>query len=375
MKPPRKHGLLATFGSRSVPLYSKVHAFSCSHLLASDILSDVCGKLEGESIVGADIQDAPNLWWFEEPSPSPTSQSPDRSKPPSTTAPTTSPTLLSGNWTDPIRRMLHSFDVNIRISARTPTTSGPGPGHSTPSSLTLPSLPSGSVSSLSQSRPPTIGKPRAPTTRVSTGSGSPSSYRTAQPTPPPSRPPVADPSPPCLEPSPVLPTHTTPTPASNTAAPAHTTTLQPPIELSPRSPEPHLISTTHSTVIPAPISATPSHGTPLQSSTMVMPLSGPAEPAPVSPEESVVMDPIMSQAERDEVPVAGQNPSKRRDSSRDSGFVSSPMKSSVPAPIVPAPVPTSVPTASAAVTAAVSPPKRSWFQTCIDVVKNGLRIG
>ncbi|KAH9997993.1 hypothetical protein BJV77DRAFT_787281 [Russula vinacea] len=95
------------------------------------IFKDVCGKLEGEAIVGADIQDAPNLWWFEEPPASLTSRSPDWSNSSSTTTPTTSPTLLNGNWTDPIRRMLHSFDINIRISTRPPTNSGLG--HSAPS--------------------------------------------------------------------------------------------------------------------------------------------------------------------------------------------------------------------------------------------------
>ncbi|KAF8478040.1 hypothetical protein DFH94DRAFT_753255 [Russula ochroleuca] len=106
------------------------------------IFKDVCGKLEGESIVGAAIQDAPNLWWFEEPPLSPTSQSPDWSNPSSTMTamtPMTSPTLLNGNWTDPIRRMLSSLDFNLRISAKPPTNSSPT--YSAPSSPISPILP------------------------------------------------------------------------------------------------------------------------------------------------------------------------------------------------------------------------------------------
>ncbi|KAH9966989.1 hypothetical protein BJV74DRAFT_284172 [Russula compacta] len=75
----------------------------------SIIFKNVCGKLEGEGIVGASIQDKPNLRYHLE---------------------DTSSTNSVGwksiqDWRDPIRRMLKSQDISIRIGAeqyKTPQT-------------------------------------------------------------------------------------------------------------------------------------------------------------------------------------------------------------------------------------------------------------
>jgi hypothetical protein len=72
-------------GSRVKPLFSKVHTFLCSFFPPPNILLDVCGKLEGENIIGEAIKGTPNLWCFEEP-PAPLPSLPDRSSPPTTTA-------------------------------------------------------------------------------------------------------------------------------------------------------------------------------------------------------------------------------------------------------------------------------------------------
>jgi hypothetical protein len=107
-----------------MPWYSKVRAFFDPLFSPSDILSDVCGKLEGEKHVGKAFEgvlgQVLELSCYEEPSPSPTSRSPNWSNLSSTTTPTTSLTSLDGNWTEQIRRVLLSDDyyncVNIRIS-------------------------------------------------------------------------------------------------------------------------------------------------------------------------------------------------------------------------------------------------------------------
>jgi hypothetical protein len=121
-----------------------------------NILSDVCGKLEGENIIGSAIKNTPNLWCFVESSLSNTSwpSLPDRSSPsPATTAtPVTSPTgALLGDWREPILRMLRSPGVNIhfRILDISPTSFSSG--YSGPS---LPSPPRDS-SSIVSSLPPT----------------------------------------------------------------------------------------------------------------------------------------------------------------------------------------------------------------------------
>jgi len=85
-----------------------------------NILLDVRGRLEGESIIGSAIKNTPNLWCYEEPPLSNASwlSLPDRSSPSSTTTatPTTSPTgALLGDWREPILRMLRSQGVNTNI--------------------------------------------------------------------------------------------------------------------------------------------------------------------------------------------------------------------------------------------------------------------
>jgi len=152
----------------------------------SDILiEDVCGKLEGESIVGAAIRDTPNLWYFEEPPLSPAARptlSPSQNSP----SPTMSATSTSSvgvpiqDWREPIRRMLQSLDINIRITAKRPSNISPN----CPSS---PVPPAGSSSS-EDSLLPIVLPPLRPPIKLqipaqSVGPLTPSSYRTALTTP------------------------------------------------------------------------------------------------------------------------------------------------------------------------------------------------
>ncbi|KAI0251685.1 hypothetical protein BJV78DRAFT_417870 [Lactifluus subvellereus] len=85
------------------------------------IFKDVCGKLEGESIVGASIEGTPNIWYREEPPPSPTSPSGVRAatvpSPPSII--TASPINSSaGDWRELVRRTVDCEHFNIRISTK-----------------------------------------------------------------------------------------------------------------------------------------------------------------------------------------------------------------------------------------------------------------
>ena len=95
----------------------------------SDTLIDTSGTLEGESIVGETIQGIPNLWCFEEPPLSLASQpalSPNRNGPSITvtaTRITSAEGILIWDWREPIRRMLQSRDVNIRITDKPPSSS------------------------------------------------------------------------------------------------------------------------------------------------------------------------------------------------------------------------------------------------------------
>ena len=99
----------------------------------SDTLLDVRGRLEGESVVGAAIEGIPNLWCFEERPLSLASESPRRlhfhliRNSPSLTVTATQITSAAGilirDWREPIRRMLRSPDVNIRITDKPPGTS------------------------------------------------------------------------------------------------------------------------------------------------------------------------------------------------------------------------------------------------------------
>jgi hypothetical protein len=111
----------------------------CFFLSLSDTLLGVCGKLEGENTIAAAIKGIPNLWCFEEPPLSLTSQlalSPSsRNSPLIVTA--TQITSASGkliqDWREPIHRMLQFRDVNIRITDKPPP-SGSSFGYSATSS-------------------------------------------------------------------------------------------------------------------------------------------------------------------------------------------------------------------------------------------------
>jgi len=146
------------FGNVWVPkdaIIFKGSYHSCIPFLAlpSDILLDVYGKLEGESIIGKDIQKTHNLWCFEEPPLSNASWSSlsDRSSPSPTmsASPTTySKGLLLTDWREPIRQMLRSPDANIRISTKPPI--NPIPSSPAPSSP----IPQSGISSSVDSLPP-----------------------------------------------------------------------------------------------------------------------------------------------------------------------------------------------------------------------------
>ena len=127
-----------------------------------NILLDICGKLEGETIVGSYLANTPNLWCFEEPPlpNDPWPSLPDRSSPPLTPVATriTSPTgALLMDWREPILRMLRSqgIGINIRISDRLPTRFSYGySGHPLPSPLPSDSISIiGGLSPTPQSRP------------------------------------------------------------------------------------------------------------------------------------------------------------------------------------------------------------------------------
>lgn len=128
LKLKMERGLLAMPGFQKMLLFSKVRALVLCFSL-SDTLLDVCGKLEGEGIVGEAFQDTPKLWCIEEPPlcPSYTSQSTlslDRDTSPNVIGiqiPSVA-TMLQGDWREPIRRMLRSLDLNICITAKPPGT-------------------------------------------------------------------------------------------------------------------------------------------------------------------------------------------------------------------------------------------------------------
>ena len=227
----RRSGLLAMSGSQVMPLFSEVCTFLLLCFLHSNILSDVCGKLEGESIVGKDIQDALKLWYFQEPSLSPTTRSPlspirDSPSPTVTETPTNSaPGTPIGDWREPIHQMLQLANVNINIRI-TDKLASPSPSHSPPSSPLPPTLVSSSDDSISpielpKSPPPPLKLQIPPS---SAGPSSPSKYYTPR-----SRPP----------------------------SPQQTQVAGPPV----RMPEPELPSTRSSLIShpqPAPLAATPS---------------------------------------------------------------------------------------------------------------------
>jgi hypothetical protein len=86
------------------------------------------GRLEGESVVGAAIEGIPNLWCFEERLLSLASEShpplapiwfrPSESLTVTATQITSAEGILIRDWRKPIRRMLQSRDVNIRITEK-----------------------------------------------------------------------------------------------------------------------------------------------------------------------------------------------------------------------------------------------------------------
>jgi hypothetical protein len=91
--------------------------FCCFFFSLSNILLDICGKLEGESIVGEAIHDIPNLWCFEE---FPMCL---RNSPPlvvSATQISSAAGILLRDWREPIHRMLQSRRLNIRITYEPP---------------------------------------------------------------------------------------------------------------------------------------------------------------------------------------------------------------------------------------------------------------
>ena len=340
---------------------------------------DVCGKLEGENIIGSAITSTPNLWCFEEPSLSNASlpSLPDQSSlsPTTTATPTTSPTgALLWDWREPIIRMLGSqgVKINIRISDKPPTSCG--------SSYSGPSLPSPTldscniVSSLSptpQSRP-TLG---IQIPGASRGPQSPSSYKTARSTPLAQQPPEVDlspRSPPPLFPEP--PILLTPAPPTGLAVPDPTTSLLqdtslrevPPVDLI-------LPQTDIATMLPTPISTAD-------------PLTGLAVPDPTTcqlPDTSLRelprADPIPPQAgtatiflqphigephtETREVEIPATRPTVRL-----GGGVTATLATDVASGLL-------TPPKQKAVVPAPPPPKpkRHWYQQCFAVVKNALR--
>ena len=246
----RRGGLLAMFGSQVMPLFSEVCTFLLCFLY-SDIHSDVCGKLEGESIVGEDIQDTLKLWYFEEPSLSPTSPSPlspirDSPSPTVTETPTNfTPGTPIGDWREPILQMLQLPNVNINIRITDKQPGNPSPSHSAPSSPFSPMLLSSSDESISLIELP---KPPPPplTIQIPGSSAAPpsaSNYYTPQTRPPsPQRPQVPvlsqrmpEPEPPSTR-APSLPP---PQPAHITATPSSTALPEPhPRQLPPVAPPP-----------------------------------------------------------------------------------------------------------------------------------------
>jgi hypothetical protein len=94
---------LATSGARKQPSFSKVRRLPFQKFHHSDIIVDVCGKLEGERLVGSSIEGKPNLRYCVEP---PTSANAMDWK-------------SLQDWRDPIHRLLKSPDrdvSNIHIS-------------------------------------------------------------------------------------------------------------------------------------------------------------------------------------------------------------------------------------------------------------------
>src|SRR6266446_2979701 len=91
------------------------------------ILPDICGRLEGESMVAKDLEGISNLWCVEEPPLSDASWPAlsHNSSPTMTATPITSPgtKLTMWDWREPILRMLRSegLEISLRITTTPPS--------------------------------------------------------------------------------------------------------------------------------------------------------------------------------------------------------------------------------------------------------------
>ena len=211
----------------------------CSFSLINT-LSDIFGKLEGESIVGSAIKDTPNLWCFEEPPRSRSqpsqqlfsSQISTSSEPitlnynllpaiPPT--PTTSPTgELVGDWKEPIRRLMRSpLDMNIRVSPILPAESSPNYPPAQDKTFPSPTPPLDTNPVVDNPPIDSSQSLRIQIPEPSTRSSTPLSYETARSKPlPPVAGPSSTPSTPLSPETPrVSPSHLTPTQAPRTAVP------------------------------------------------------------------------------------------------------------------------------------------------------------
>ena len=107
-------------------------SYRSSHFSLSDTLIDVRGKLDGESIIGEAIRGIPNLWCFKERPLSLASQpalSPIQNSSSLTVTAsqiTSAAGILIRDWREPIRQMLQSRDVNIRITDKPPDSTSSG---------------------------------------------------------------------------------------------------------------------------------------------------------------------------------------------------------------------------------------------------------
>ena len=116
-----------TFGNVWIPNETIIFKGSCliCCFSFSDTLLDVCGRLVGESIVEAAINGIPNIWSFEEPLRRPLpSHSPNRNNPSlsvTATQITSAEGILIRDWREPIRQMLRSRDVYVRITDKPPS--------------------------------------------------------------------------------------------------------------------------------------------------------------------------------------------------------------------------------------------------------------
>ena len=208
----------------------------------SYISSDVCGKLEGESVVGEAFQGAPDtgIWCFKElpqpPTPPRTRSSDLRNHSPTPTAPSTHSVegVSIQDWRNPIREMLddlkngRNVDINVlRITTRPRSMGNRSHSYSAPCSPSPQLFSSSSDVSLSQSLPAT---PRTGIPEPSAGPPTtPSNYKTSRDTPPSGQSPVvALPQSTPAPSAPNLPSASPPRLAPIVASPAVAPTSPPP---------------------------------------------------------------------------------------------------------------------------------------------------